>query len=88
LRICSNKLSNWFLINLKVSKIEFNINFVFFANNFVNFPKKGQKKSQKTEICSRKLVWHFTEKRYIFLGIGYRFEKNIDFGPIQTLLLT
>jgi hypothetical protein len=39
-----------------------------------------------TENCSRKLVCHFTEKLYmrLFLGIGYRIEKNIDFAHIKT----
>jgi hypothetical protein len=44
------------------------IDFVFFANNFLKSPqKKARKNGQKTENGSRKLVCHFTEKRYIRL---------------------
>jgi hypothetical protein len=54
------------------------IPFVFFTNNFVNSPKKGQKNGQKTENCSRMLVCHFTEKlnMRLFLGIEYKIEKK------------
>jgi hypothetical protein len=49
---------------------------VFFTNNF--HPKTGQKNGQKTEHCSRILVCHFREKRYmrLFLGIEHGIEKK------------
>jgi hypothetical protein len=97
LRLCSNKWSNRVLITLKVSKIKIfanftiknvmvcniSIPFVFFTNNFIIHPKKGQKNGQKTESCSRILVCHFTEKRSmrLFLEIEYRIEKNYWFWP-------
>jgi hypothetical protein len=63
------------------------IPFVFFTNNFVNSPKKGQKNGQKTKNCSRIFFCHFTEKHYVrlFLGIEYRIEKKFDFDKIQNL---
>jgi hypothetical protein len=90
------------LITVKLTKIEiyasftiknamvcnFSIIFVFFTNNFVNASKKGHKNCKKTENFSRKLVCHFTEKRYmrLFLGIEFKIDKKYWFWPNQNFV--
>jgi hypothetical protein len=57
------------------------INFVFFANNFENSPKKDQKNGQKNESCSRKLAYHGTKNIIsdLFSELHTKPKKNTNF---------